>query len=128
METQTAQHKKKVLIVEDDAFLQSLLSQKLLSKGYVLLTSREGIKAIEIAKAEQPDIILLDILLPGMNGFDVLEELKGNEATKHINVIMLSNLGQQTDIEKALKLGASQFLVKANTTPDEVIRKIEGNK
>jgi CheY-like chemotaxis protein len=127
METNTA-HKKKVLIVEDDAFLQSLLSQKLLSKGYVLLTSREGIKAIEMAKAEQPDIILLDILLPGMNGFDVLEELKADEATKDIKVFMLSNLGQQTDIDKALKLGAEQFLVKANTTPDEVIRKIEGEK
>jgi CheY-like chemotaxis protein len=112
---------KKVLLVEDDPFLQSLLAQRLAAKGYKLFSAKEGVEALAIAEKETPDVILLDILLPGMNGFEILEKLKANSATKSINVIMVSNLGQQSDIDKALQLGASKFFVKANVTPEEII-------
>ncbi len=117
---------KKILIVEDDTFLMSLLARKLSSKGYKLSIAKDGAQALEVVKTDKPDTILLDILMPNVNGFEVLEQLKASPDTKNIQVIMLSNLGQQTDIDKALKLGASQFLVKANTSPDEIVTKIEG--
>ncbi|MDQ3076889.1 MAG: response regulator [bacterium] len=126
MDTPQEGRQKKILIVEDDTFLMSLLARKLSSKGYKLSIAKDGLQALEVTKNEKPDTILLDILLPHMNGFEVLEKLKASDDTKNIQVIMLSNLGQQTDIDKALKLGASQFLVKANTTPDEIVTKIEG--
>ncbi len=121
----TAPQPKKILIVEDDTFLQSLLAQKMSSRGFALLTAKEGISALDIAKKEQPNLILLDILLPGMNGMDVLEDLKSHDDTKYISVMILSNLGQQADIDQALKLGASMYLVKANTTPDEIVKKVD---
>lgn len=117
--------KKKILLVEDDAFLMSLLARKLSSKGYGLLIAKDGSEALDVVAKGKPDTVLLDILLPTMDGFEVLAQLKSSPDTKHIQVIMLSNLGQQTDIDKALKLGASHFLVKANTSPDEIVTKIE---
>ncbi len=126
MDTSQEGRHKKILIVEDDTFLMSLLARKLSSKGYKLSIAKDGVQALEVTKNEKPDTILLDILLPNMNGFEVLEKIKASDDTKNIQVIMLSNLGQQTDIDKALKLGASQFLVKANTSPDEIVTKIEG--
>lgn len=119
------QGKKKILIVEDDTFLMSLLARKLASKGYGLLIAKDGKEALDVVNSGHPDTVLLDILMPNMNGFEVLEKIKASDETKNIQVIMLSNLGQQSDIDKALKLGASHFLVKANTSPDEIVTKIE---
>ncbi|MES2436536.1 MAG: response regulator [Patescibacteria group bacterium] len=118
---ETANSLKKVLLVEDDPFLQSLLAQRLAAKGYKLFSAKEGTEALAIAEREMPEVILLDILLPGMNGYEILEKLKTNAKTKTINVIMVSNLGQQSDIDKAIALGASKFFVKANVTPEEII-------
>lgn len=121
----TALSGRKILAVEDDAFLSSLLSQRLVESGGELFNAATGDDALKIAKEEKPDIILLDILLPGMDGFEVLKQLKEGSETKDIPVIILSNLGQESDIEKGKELGAELFLTKATFTLDEILEKME---
>jgi CheY-like chemotaxis protein len=115
----------KILLVEDDRFLRELMSQKLVKMGYDLVAAVDGEEGVEQAKSEKPEIILLDIMLPGIDGFGVLTQVKADPSTADIPVIMLSNLGQREDIDRALKLGATDFLVKAHFTPQEIIDKIE---
>lgn len=116
---------RKILAVEDDVFLSNLLSQKLSESGGTLFNAERGEEALRIAQEKNPDVILLDILLPGMDGFEVLKRLKMDEKTKDIPVIILSNLGQKQDIEKGEELGAELFLTKATFTLDEILEKIE---
>lgn len=121
-----ADDKKKVFIVEDDEFLRSLNAKKLEDAGYAVSVAVDGTSAIQMIPAEKPNLIFLDLLLPGdKDGFDVLQEIKANSETKDIPVIVFSNLGQTEDIEKAKKLGANDFLVKANFTLDDVVVKIK---
>lgn len=121
-----ADDKKKVFIVEDDEFLRSLNARKLEDAGYAVSVAVDGASAIQMIPAEKPNLIFLDLLLPGdKDGFDVLQEIKANSETKDIPVIVFSNLGQTEDIEKAKKLGANDFLVKANFTLDDVVVKIK---
>lgn len=121
-----ADDKKKVFIVEDDEFLRSLNAKKLEDAGYAVSVAVDGVSAIQMIPAEKPNLIFLDLLLPGdKDGFDVLQEVKANSTTKDIPVIVFSNLGQTEDIEKAKSLGASDFLVKANFTLDDVVAKIQ---
>lgn len=115
----------KILLVEDDRFLRELMSQKLIKMGYDLIAAIDGEEGVEKAKSEKPEIILLDIMLPGIDGFGVLTQVKADPGTADIPVIMLSNLGQREDIDRALKIGATDFLVKAHFTPQEIIDKIE---
>lgn len=119
-----AEKKGKILLVEDDNILVEMYKMKLTEEGYEVFTSSNGVDALEIAKKESPEIILLDIILPGMDGFAILGSLKGEQKTKQIPVILLSNLGQDSDIEKGKKLGAQDYLVKANFTPTQVAEKI----
>jgi len=112
--------------VEDDKFLSDLISRKLSTHGCQLVHATEGGAAVEMVEKEMPDIVLLDILLPGMNGFDILQKIKMNPKTAHIPVLMLSNMGQRSDIEKSQKLGAKKFLIKATVTLDEIVREIKG--
>ncbi len=116
---------KKVLVVEDDTLLKDMLGQQLTKEGWQVLHATEGEQAIALSASEHPDVILLDLLLPGMSGFDVLSAIKGKDETKNIPVIILSNLGQQEDIDKGVKLGASDFMIKSNFTLDEVSSKIK---
>lgn len=117
--------KKKVFIVEDDEFLRSLNAKKLEGEGYVVAIAADGQGAIDNIPKEMPDLIFLDLLLPGVNGFDVLAKIKADPATKNIPVVVFSNLGQKEDIEKAKSLGAIDFLIKANFTLDDVVIKIK---
>lgn len=114
----------KILIIEDDEFLSDMLANKLSREGSELKNASDGEKAIEALKNFTPHLILLDIILPGMSGFEVLEQIKKNDATKDIPVIILSNLGQKEDVKKGLDLGAKDFLIKANFTIDEIILKM----
>lgn len=114
----------KILIVEDDNFLRDLLARKLTHEKYNLLVAANGEEALELVKNEHPSIILLDLILPGMDGFEVLAEIKAAPDTANIPVIILSNLGQESDITKAKKLGADEFLIKSNFSIDEVIAKM----
>lgn len=117
--------KFKILVVEDDGFLRDLLSRKLTHEQHNLLIAADGEEGLELATSEHPSIILLDLLLPGMNGFEVLEKIRANEGTKDIPVIVLSNLGQESDIKRAREIGADEFLIKSNFSIDEVITKMK---
>lgn len=113
--------KPKVLIVEDDKFLRELAAQKLTKEGFDLSAAMDGEQGIALAEKVIPEVILLDILLPGIDGFEVLKRIRANAALKGARVVMLSNFGQTEDLEKAKALGADRFLVKANFTLDEII-------
>ena len=115
----------KILIVEDDAFIYEIIARELAKAGYEIKGAYDGEQALVLASAEKPDLILLDLLIPKKNGFEVLEALKANPELAKVPVIVLSNLGQQKDIDRAMNIGAATFLVKVNFTPQDVLAKIE---
>lgn len=117
---------KKILVIEDDKFLRELISQKILKEGYDIAEAVDGEKGVEAAKKEKPDLILLDLILPGIDGFEVLARIKADPEISSIPVIILSNLGQKDDIEKGLKMGAIDYMIKAHFTPAEIIAKVRG--
>lgn len=114
-----------ILLVEDDQFLLNLIYSKLIKEGFEVTTARDGQEGLQEAKAIGPDLILLDILLPDINGFTVLESLKSDKATVNIPVIILSNLGQKEDVSKGMALRASDYLIKAHHTPQEIVDSIK---
>jgi len=116
---------KTILIVEDDKFLRELIAQKLLKEGYNISEAIDGEEGIKKIKTEKPDLILLDLILPGIDGFEVLSRMKADEKLAEIPVIILSNLGQREEIERGLKLGANDYMIKAHFTPREIIDKIK---
>ncbi len=116
---------KKILIIEDDKFLGELISQKLEKEGYSVINTVNGEEGIKKAEKEKPDVILLDLILPGMDGFEILAKIKETSSIDEIPVIILSNLGQKEDIDRGLKMGADDFLIKAHHTPPEVVEKIK---
>ncbi|OJI06952.1 MAG: response regulator [Candidatus Vogelbacteria bacterium CG22_combo_CG10-13_8_21_14_all_37_9] len=115
---------KKIFIVEDDEFLRSLTVKRLEKEGYQVEVAVDGESALGKIKEAQPDIILLDLLLPGLSGFEVLKKIREDGPIKGTPVIVFSNLGQREDIEKAKALGVNDFLIKANFTLDDVVMKI----
>ena len=116
---------KKVLSIEDDAFLSSLVSGKLIESGFSVITAGTGKDGLAKAKQEHPNLILLDIMLPDMGGFEILEHLKSDPDTKDIPVIILSNLGGRDEIEKGVALGATSYLIKSNILPHEVAEMVQ---
>ena len=117
--------KPKLLIVEDDKFLRDLATKTLEKQYLQVIAAVDGEQGIALAEQELPDIILLDILLPGLDGFEVLKRARANPALAKTKIAMLSNFGQREDIEKALKLGADKFFVKANFTLDEIVSEVK---
>lgn len=115
---------KKIVIVEDDNFLMELMARKLSVENFEVVSAFNGEEGLKKIKEEKPDFVLLDLVLPGIDGFEVLEKLKNDKETAGIPVVILSNLGQKDDIEKGFKLGAEDFLVKAYFTPGEIVEKI----
>ncbi len=116
---------KKVLLIEDDKFLSDMYVTKFSKLGYRIETAYDGEEGIRKIKKIKPNIILLDIRLPLKDGFEVLREAKKDQKTKDIPVILLTNLGQKEDIEEGLKLGAIDYLIKAQFTPQEVVDKVK---
>ena len=114
-----------VLLVEDDAFLGGIYQKKFEMEGYKVIVADNGEKGLTEAKKKKPNIILLDILLPKLDGFAVLEKLKADPETKNIPVILLTNLGQKDDVDKGLKSGAVDYLIKAHMKPSEVVAKVK---
>jgi len=114
-----------ILIIEDDDFFRDLLHKKLKSEGFEIIEAADGQKGIDTLKEKKPDVVLLDLLLPTIDGFEVLSQARANSDTAKIPVIILSNLGQQEDIEKALKLGANDYLIKSQFDMAQVIDKIK---
>ena len=117
--------KKTILIVEDDEFLRSLTAKRLEKENYHIEVAVDGENAISVIETIHPSLILLDLLLPGKDGFEVLKKIRSTDATKAIPVIIFSNLGQKDDIEKAKALGVDYFLIKDNFTLDDVVGKIK---
>ena len=116
---------KKILFIEDEAALQKAVTSALVGEGYAVFSALNGEDGMRIAKQETPDLILLDIMLPQKNGFEVLEELKKDPATAKIPVIIMSNLEGTGEVDRALALGATTFLVKMNYKLEEVVAKIK---
>lgn len=114
-----------VMLVEDDEFLSDIYIKKFEMEGFKVSSANNGEKGLEEIKKKKPDIVLLDILMPKMDGFTVLEHLKSDEEVKNIPVILLTNLGQKDDVEKGLQKGAADYLVKAHFKPSEVVEKIK---
>ena len=116
---------KKILVIEDEATLQKALNEVLSNEGYKVVSSLDGLKGLELAQEEKPDLILLDIILPKMDGFEVLKRIKKDDKISQIPVIILTNLSDISDIQKALDLGATTYLVKADFHIEDVLKKIE---
>ncbi|MBI2507158.1 MAG: response regulator [Candidatus Niyogibacteria bacterium] len=116
---------KSVLIIEDDKFLRDLMVLKLKKEGFRVSEAVEGEEGLKKTKSEKPDIIILDLIIPGMDGFAFLEAAKKDPATATIPVIVLSNLGQREDMERAKALGAKDYMVKAQLTPVEVVERVK---
>lgn len=114
-----------MLLIEDDAFLLSMYATKFKLENFEVFSARDGEEGLRIAGKEHPNIILLDILMPKMGGFEVLEKLKSDANTEDIPVILLTNLNQKDDIEKGLSLGADDYMIKAHFMPAEVVDKIK---
>lgn len=114
-----------ILLIEDDPFLLSMYSTKFELEKFKVVTADDGEKGAKTVQKLLPDIILLDILMPKMDGFQVLEKIKANPSTKNIPVILLTNLNQQEDVERGMELGANDFLIKAHFMPSEVVDKIK---
>ncbi len=116
---------KKVLVAEDDKFLAVALVDKLEREGFVVLKASNGEEAVTLAKNEQPDLIILDLIMPHKNGFQVLEDLREDIETAALKVVVLSNLGQESDIEKAKTLGALDYWVKSETELKEIAARVK---
>ena len=115
----------KILIVEDDLFLANLLSLRFKKENFEVVQAFSGNEALKKLEELRPDIILLDIILPQKNGFEVLESISQNPQTQNIPVIIVSNLGQESDIEKGKMLGAMDYYVKARLSIDELVAKVK---
>ncbi|OIO50346.1 response regulator [bacterium (Candidatus Gribaldobacteria) CG10_big_fil_rev_8_21_14_0_10_41_12] len=116
----------KILVIEDDKFLRELMVRKLASEpGFEILSAIDGENGLKSMKEQKPEVVLLDLILPGIGGFDVLAKMKEDMALADIPVIILSNLGQQEDVDKGMQLGAVDFMIKAHFTPNEIVEKIK---
>lgn len=116
---------KKILVVEDDKFLRELISKKLSNEGFSIVEAIDGEDGVKKIKEEKPDLILLDLILPNIDGFEVLAKAKADPSTSGIPVVILSNLGQDEEVQRGLKLGAVDYLIKAYFTPAEIIEKVK---
>ncbi|MFA7169535.1 MAG: response regulator [Candidatus Paceibacterota bacterium] len=116
--------KNKILIIEDDSYISDMYKIKLESEGFIVNVANDGQKGVEQLNKEKPDLILLDVVMPKMDGFSVLQNIKEDPEVQDIPVIMLTNLGQKDSVEKGLKLGAADYIIKAHFTPLEVVEKV----
>ena len=112
---------KKVLVIEDELNLCKSIEEILSAEGYTVVTASDGEEGLRLAVSETPDLVLLDLILPKKDGFSVLKELRENEATSKIPVIVLSNLGEMEDVGRVLELGANRYLVKTDYKLAEVV-------
>ncbi len=115
---------KKILIIEDEEILLDLLQKKLTQVGYEVAIAKDGVKGMEEIEKEKPDLILLDIIMPKMGGFEVMKELQKREEFSKIPIVIISNSGQPVELDLAQKLGAKDWLIKTDFDPQEVLDKV----
>lgn len=115
-----------ILLVEDDSFISGMYQTKLSGLGFAVELAEDGeTAAARLQKDPLPDLVLLDVVLPKKDGFEILQELRADSRTQKLPVILLTNLGQKPDVERGLKLGADDYIIKAHYTPSEVVDKIK---
>ena len=117
--------KTKILVVEDEDFLLDLYQTKLIQEGYEVIIAENGVEGLEMAQQHLPNLILLDILMPRVDGYEMLKKVKADNKLRNIPVIIFSNLSQKEEIEKGLKLGAKDFIIKTSVTPAELVNKVK---
>lgn len=117
--------KQTILLVEDDGFLASIYAQKLEVEGFDVSFATNGEDGLRLAHKDHPDLVLLDLLMPRMDGFEMLEKLKSDEELKEIPVLILTNLGQKEDVERCIQLGAAGYVIKAHSLPSETINRVK---
>jgi len=125
MSKKEEQKSKTVLLVEDDVFIREIYDKKISLEGYKVELAKNGLEAIKKLEEITPDLILLDIIMPVMDGREVLAKLKSSKKWKNIPVVMLTNLSEKEEIEEELGLGVDEYIVKAHFTPSEVMEKIK---
>ena len=116
---------RRILVAEDDRFLRKAAEMALKRQGYTVLTAADGEEALRAARSVLPDLILLDLIMPKLNGFDVLQALKKDAPTAHIPVIILSNLGQDRDVQQALDAGAAAYFIKTDLSIQALVQRVE---
>ncbi|MDP2655110.1 MAG: response regulator [bacterium] len=113
-----------ILLVEDDPFLSALLKTRLQNEGLTVMHAMDGQQAIEMLKASKPSLILLDLILPKKSGFEVMEAIQSDPELNKSPIIIISNLGQESDLQRGKELGAIEYFVKAKTSIDDLVTKI----
>jgi len=121
---QPSNEAKSILLVEDDALLVDIYSTKLQLSGFEVRVVDNGDKVFAEVKKKKPDLVLLDIVLPHMDGWDILQRLNKMDEMKDVPIVILSNLGQKEEVEKGLRLGAAKYLIKAYHTPSEIVQEV----
>ncbi len=116
---------KKILLVEDDAFVSDIYQTKLGQVGFDVTSAENGVEAVKRLEENLPDLILLDIVMPYMDGMEVLKKLKENEKWKDIPVVLLTNLSEKEKVEEGVRMGANDYLIKSHFTPSEVVTKVK---
>lgn len=115
----------KVLIIEDDPLILKIYSTRLTTDGYQVVTAEDGKAGLDVFEAEKPDLVVTDVMMPGVDGFGVLEKIRSLEWGKNIPVLMYSNLAQEEEVARAHKMGVTEFIVKANISPIDMVTKIK---
>jgi DNA-binding response OmpR family regulator len=115
----------KILLVEDDEALREIYQARFTAENFQVITAADGESALSRAVAEKPDIIILDIMMPKISGFDVLDILRATPETKNVKIVIMSALSQPSDVEKGKKLGAAAYLVKSQSTLTDVVEKVK---
>jgi len=116
---------RRILLVEDDRFLRKAAETTLKQQGYTVITAADGEEALRLARSGPLDLILLDLIMPKLNGFQVLDALKKDPSTTHIPVIILSNLGQDRDVQQAMEAGATAYFIKADLSLQALVQRVE---
>jgi|SRR3989338_6793640 len=116
---------KKILLVEDDPFLADIYTTKFKEAGFEIEVTGDGDEVLSKIKESKPDLLLLDIVLPHLDGWEIMEKIRGTDGLENLNIIILSNLGQKSEVEKGMKLGAVKYLIKAHYTPSEIVEEIK---
>lgn len=120
-----SEKKQKILLVEDDSMIVEMYRLRFEEEGFEVTVTEKGSEAIELAGSLKPDIILLDIILPEVDGFNILQALKSEAKTKSVPILLLTNLAQESDRERAMNLGANDYFVKSQHTPSDVLQKVK---
>ena len=116
---------KNILLIEDNPFLIDIYTTKLKEVGFKVKVAKDGQAALDFLSQQKPDLLILDIVLPNIDGWEILREIKNQDQFKDLPIIVLSNLGQKQEVTKGLKLGATKYLIKADYTPTEIVEEIK---